>query len=125
MKSAMLKIMLLVAVMALAIPALALHGSDIILTDWFSATRLHTLKWADRAGGAQSYDVKGAEGGTGMVVFYRRAVNAGGYPRGVVIEQWSYYFDESPFNSGMAADADSVAVIWSTTGKLVIRPVKK
>lgn len=125
--------LILVALLALLAPllvaeqALALHGSDIVLSSSPSVlgARLHTLKWADRLGGARSYDLKGLDGARGVVTFYRRAVGANGYPRGTVLQTWVYEYDETAFNVGAAAEADSVSATFDLSGKLLIRPIEK
>jgi hypothetical protein len=122
-----LALVALVVSFLIPVPAQALHGSDIVLSSSPSVlgARLHLLKWSDRRDGALSYDVKGLDGARGVITFYKRAVGANGYPRGAVLQTWVFEYDETAFNTGVAADADSVSASFTSSGKLLVRPVQR
>ncbi|MDP2326213.1 MAG: hypothetical protein Q8N51_19600 [Gammaproteobacteria bacterium] len=98
----------------------AMHGTDIVLTSGASGVRLHSSRYRE---GWKSYDVNA--NGTGVIIFYRRALNAGGYPRGAVLGSWVYQVDEKAFNTGDATQVDSVSFIFSggTATKVIVRPI--
>ncbi len=116
-----LMLVALVACLVVALPATPMNGTDILLTSSpaVNGARLHLHRYRD---GYKSYDVN--PNGTGVITFYRRAENSGGYPRGAVIQTWVYQCTDEPFNTGDATAADSVAITtWGTATQCIVRPI--
>jgi hypothetical protein len=114
------KILIILVLVAICLPpvASAVPGSDIVITA-DGGTRLH-LEKAGR--GPASYSCQCD--GTGWMTIYRRAENAGGYPRGAVraSETRVYRLTAGSFWIPRAANYDSTSVTWESGSELIIRP---
>lgn len=120
----MRKLLIIAVVLAMvATPATvavvsAMPNSDIVFTfGGLTSARLHT---ATQGYGPGSYDVK--SDGTGTITFYKRARSGpAGYPRGAVLEFWTYQLGGTERNFPGASYADSASVTsWGTAKEVIV-----